>query len=102
MLRFLVIAGEGVGQEPRPVPSVAVDAAWHAFILHTRDYIDYCERHYGRYLHHVPDPPEPDDADAAAQRSSQMDSAYAYLLTRVRMKRRFGELDETVWPVTTG
>ncbi|GAA2302292.1 hypothetical protein GCM10010402_71590 [Actinomadura luteofluorescens] len=32
----------------------SVDPAWHAFILHSQDYAEFCERMYGRYLHHVP------------------------------------------------
>ena len=35
-------------------PSPEVDAFWHAFILHTKDYIDFCQRHFGHYIHHEP------------------------------------------------
>lgn len=37
------------------MPSHAVDEAWHGFILCTRRYADFCERAYGRFLHHYPD-----------------------------------------------
>lgn len=36
------------------MPSKAVDDAWHAFILSTRAYRDFCERAFGRFLHHTP------------------------------------------------
>jgi len=35
-------------------PPPAVDAAWHAFLLHTRDYEAYCMERYGRIIHHQP------------------------------------------------
>ena len=37
------------------MPSKAVDEAWHEMILMTRDYTEFCERAFGRYLHHTPD-----------------------------------------------
>ncbi len=36
------------------MPSKAVDDAWHAFILSTRAYRDFCARAFGRFLHHTP------------------------------------------------
>src|SRR3954469_14237132 len=36
------------------MPSKGVDAAWHEFILYTRDYTYFCRRAYGDYLHHIP------------------------------------------------
>lgn len=35
-------------------PSALVDIGWHAFILHTHDYADFCQRIAARFLHHVP------------------------------------------------
>lgn len=32
-----------------------IDAMWHEFILHTRDYMDFCQEYFGEYLHHQPD-----------------------------------------------
>ena len=37
------------------MPSKAVDEAWHEMILMTRDYTEFCDRAFGRYLHHTPD-----------------------------------------------
>jgi hypothetical protein len=35
-------------------PSPSVDDFWHAFILHTKDYEEFCQKHFGHYLHHEP------------------------------------------------
>ena len=43
--------------ERRLTPSQAVDAGWHAFILHTADYADFCHRIAGRFIHHRPTEP---------------------------------------------
>ena len=37
------------------MPSQAVDEAWHEMILMTREYTAFCDRAFGRYLHHNPD-----------------------------------------------
>ena len=36
------------------MPSKAVDAYWHAFILHTRAYAEWCDATIGRFVHHTP------------------------------------------------
>ncbi len=36
------------------MPSQAVDDAWHAFILFTRNYQLFCGKAFGRFLHHTP------------------------------------------------
>lgn len=36
------------------MPSQVADDAWHAFILHTRYYQDFCSKAFGRFLHHTP------------------------------------------------
>ena len=35
-------------------PSEDADAAWHAHILHTQLYGSWCEKHFRRFMHHVP------------------------------------------------
>jgi hypothetical protein len=49
------------------MPSVAVDEAWHEFILMTRRYEEFCNRAFGRYLHHAPagQTQEPDEKSLA-------------------------------------
>jgi hypothetical protein len=36
------------------MPSKAVDAAWHEFIVFTRGYQDFCRKVLGKFLHHTP------------------------------------------------
>ncbi len=36
------------------MPSRAVDALWHVFILDTKTYHAFCQRAFGRYFHHAP------------------------------------------------
>ncbi len=36
------------------MPSTAVDAAWHEFILMTRNYESFCKEAFGHFLHHAP------------------------------------------------
>lgn len=35
-------------------PSKEIDTAWHAHILHTKDYAQFCSQVFGYYLHHHP------------------------------------------------
>lgn len=85
MLAFLDIAAAS----PEPVsPSTSIDAAWHAFILHTRAYAEYCERRFGRFIHHEPTAPGPTDI-----------AQDGYERARTLALARFGELDTEAWPV---
>ncbi|MFC4053520.1 hypothetical protein ACFOY4_27855 [Actinomadura syzygii] len=38
----------------RIVPTSPVDPAWHAFILRSQAYGEFCQQHAGEYIHHVP------------------------------------------------
>lgn len=40
-------------------PSELVDIGWHAFILYTHEYAEFCDRIAGRFIHHVPDDGRP-------------------------------------------
>lgn len=52
-LAFLATVGTAT---VKMVPSDDVDGALHAFILHTADYREFCEKHAGRFLEHNPRP----------------------------------------------
>jgi uncharacterized membrane protein YgcG len=67
-------------------PPKLVDAAWHAFILHTRDYEAYCRERFGRVIHHEPT----DAADPEAYRR-----AYD-------RRTRLGSFDNAVWAAPVG
>ena len=47
-------------------PSAEVDKGWHAFILHTDDYAEFCQRVAGRFIHHLPAGPGDEDNGGAA------------------------------------
>lgn len=49
-------------------PSRAVDPGWHIFVLHTRDYREFCRRIAGRFIDHVPTGDAPADGPALALR----------------------------------
>ncbi|MBL7960491.1 hypothetical protein JNL27_09670 [bacterium] len=40
--------------EQRLTPSLSIDYAWHEFILCTKAYTDFCQNHFGKYIHHHP------------------------------------------------
>jgi hypothetical protein len=53
--RFLALPLLYPGRQEFPfVPSLPLDALWHAFILNTPRYRAFCDRVYGEYLNHVP------------------------------------------------
>ena len=36
------------------MPSQVVDDLWHEFILYTKNYEQFCQKAFGRYMHHTP------------------------------------------------
>jgi hypothetical protein len=64
-----------------------VDAAWHLFVLFTREYGRFCDEHFGRYLHHRPkeSPPLPGDRTEPAPLEARRAFVEAY-------ERHFGPL----------
>ena len=42
-------------------PPLIIDEMWHNFILFTRPYTDFCQQHFGYFIHHQP-------ADKAGQK----------------------------------
>ncbi|WP_370415047.1 hypothetical protein [Streptomyces fradiae] len=51
-------------------PSRTIDEGWHALILHTRVYQALCRR-LGRFVHHVPERPDPTRHDPTALERTQ-------------------------------
>ncbi len=49
---YMVLMARGNGM--LSMPSQAVDEAWHAFILSTKAYDSFCQRAFGKFLHHHP------------------------------------------------
>jgi hypothetical protein len=63
-LAFLAACARNPGA--RLAPSRDVDKGWHAFLLFTADYAEFCDRVAGRFIHHLPtDPGEQNDTEQA-------------------------------------
>lgn len=72
-------------------PSRLVDIGWHTFVLHTRDYRQFCDRVAGRFIDHVPTEEEDETADGP--------EAAATLRRTVRAIREAGfTVDTLLWP----
>lgn len=52
LARFLVL--KSLTPDRLVPPLHEVDLLWHEFILHTEPYCDFCQEHFGTYIHHRP------------------------------------------------
>lgn len=64
--RFLFLCS--IGFQGPMVPPEAIDEGWHNFILFTADYLDFCKKHFGRFVHHRPRRPEDPPGDGSGIR----------------------------------
>ncbi|MFE4250618.1 glycine-rich domain-containing protein [Streptomyces sp. NPDC056910] len=69
-------------------PSPLVDLAWHAMILHTREYADWCDTYAGHFVHHVPEDRAVDRAEAAKVRNRTVQAIIGQGFA----------LDDALWP----
>jgi hypothetical protein len=53
-LRQFYLAHLNSGRQFVAMPSQATDDLWHEFILYTRHYEQFCQRAFGRFMHHTP------------------------------------------------
>jgi hypothetical protein len=51
-------------------PSKDVDEVWHSHLLHSNKYFLDCEKIFGHYLHHLPNPSRPKELDGFYECSS--------------------------------
>jgi hypothetical protein len=90
MLRWLwyIASTEPTEQNPEAHsiddPLLIIDEMWHEFILVTREYTQFCDKMFGRYIHHRPD----SGADQGPELKDPADvkGALAALLARKRAK----------------
>lgn len=56
MLKFLFLCGtkNKGGADCKFSPPKKIDEAWHLFILHTKDYENFCNEYFGFFIHHKP------------------------------------------------
>lgn len=65
-------------------PLIIIDEMWHEFILVTRDYTEFCEKMFGRYIHHRPSSGDEEAPDLNG--SAEVKQALAGLIGRKRAK----------------
>ncbi len=68
-----------------------VDNLWHAFILHTPDYMSFCDKYFGKYLHHVP---ESDEQKSEEDRKEAFEDFRRFIQN---YERFFGEEIHPIW-----
>ena len=70
--------------------SLRVDEAWHQFVLFTVEYVGFCDRYFGHYVHHAPsNAPDPGfGARAPAATFAEFGDRY---------REMFGEDPAPVW-----
>lgn len=70
--------------------STRIDEAWHQFVLFTSQYIDFCHRHFGQYLHHNP-------ANGPEEQGSPERKPSTFEGFRARYESFFGEPLPDIW-----
>ncbi|SRR6266481_471222 len=84
--RFLALAVLERNPGHRIVIGEKIDGLWHYFILHTKEYQEFCKQVFGTYLHHVPILQE-EKASLAAD----------YQKTRELYRNYFGDPPAALW-----
>jgi hypothetical protein len=70
-LRQFFIASAQAGGRFVAMPSKVVDSLWHEYILHTRGYESFCQKAFGRMLHHTPAEALPQDGPAGNRQTQK-------------------------------
>jgi hypothetical protein len=88
-LAFLAACARNPGT--RLAPSQEVDKGWHAFLLFTADYAEFCDRVAGRFIHHLPTEP-----------GEESDQGQAVTATVAAMRAIGLHVDSTLWGLVPG
>ena len=80
-------------------PSEMIDKAWHAHILNTPMYFDFCDLNFGHYLHHMPYW----TAASEDQETREIVSSADFQIPMHTKLKNLGvqNLNETIWTYTT-
>jgi hypothetical protein len=70
--------------------SLRVDEAWHQFILFTRQYMEFCQRYFGRYVPHNP-------SNAPMVETSRPIQQTSFKEFKTRYEELFGESLPDIW-----
>lgn len=74
-------------------PSLDIDEVWHAHILHTEEYTEFCQQAFGFFLHHHPHHGKNNElTDADIAKAFEEETQKLYYL-------EFGEYIEAVMPL---
>jgi hypothetical protein len=87
--RYLVLCHLDSGA-PWDMYSTRVDEAWHQFVLFTRQYMEFCQRFFGKFSHH-----NPSNAPTVAEVSHENPSTFGGF--SCRYEEVFGEPLPDVW-----
>ena len=94
-MKHFLFAAYVVSEKMNLIPSNRVDLAWHCFLLHTRDYISFCNEMFGQIMHH-----EPINARVDASKCGCCDSSCGITREGERDERNFASPEETMQVIT--
>lgn len=89
--KFLILCVEN--PDFGTVPSNYVDDFWHLHILDTMKYEDDCSQFLGYFLHHFP-------YFGMRGKQDAKNLTTAWMETRALYEKRFGEIPESLWPIS--
>jgi len=101
MLRWMWLVS--TAKQPLPVidPMVVIDEMWHQFILHTREYKEFCRDYLGRFIEHDPETlPAPKSRKAREAMLAELEAQLDSMIDLVA--DRFGVKTAKRWFVTYG
>ena len=75
-----------------------VDDMWHTFVLFTDQYQRFCEEHFGRFVHHVPNVPRSEDDEPRVEVQPDGSRHIQFAPDVVAGYRRFVDDYRTVFP----
>ncbi|MFE4491464.1 hypothetical protein ACFRKD_03275 [Streptomyces niveus] len=84
---FLAVAANTT---ERFTPSLRVDLFWHAFVLHTKHYAEFCDALGSGFIHHVPDR---DNGHSPAEGRAAMGR------TAETIRSAGFDVDQEFWPI---
>jgi len=90
--RFLYLCGVHDGGF---TPSSKIDDGWHAFILHTKDYLDFCMNYFGKFIHHYPNRDDFSSQKSKEQVEKTLDAAYSVF---GKLSKRWNYIKENLIP----
>lgn len=73
-------------------PSTDIDEVWHNHILHTKEYIEFCNHAFGEYLHH-----SPGHGESAKERNKKFENLFE--TTQELYRRETGDYIYAVRPL---